>query len=320
MIEKNNETEHNTPEKKLKYILSYLSSLVFDPTLPVMPDFIEDIPSAKNLSKTLIEIREALIKSKKGDFSYSVTSKGFMGGALKALQANLNHIAWIARQVADGDYDQRMDFMGEFSAAFNSMTEQTASALKRLNEQRDLFNYKALHDPLTGLKNRAYFDEQIINEIARAKRSTSSLAIVIIDVDKFKNVNDTLGHQAGDMLLIEIASRLLKGTREIDTVARIGGDEFGMLWPNFTSNLDHFIKIKDRLISHVNSYFELEGTEYKISLSIGISIYPFDGDEPQSLLKIADAAMYDAKKINQTSCVFACSDILEIDHRNRNTI
>jgi diguanylate cyclase (GGDEF)-like protein len=315
-----NENKSETDLKKFNDVLSYLTSLVFDPTIPKMPDSVADIQRAKRLADTLIEIREALIKSKKGDFSYLVTSKGFMAGALKALQSNLNHIAWLARQVADGDLEQRMDFMGEFSSAFNSMTEQLAFVQNRLKEDKNRlkednvkFIHRAFHDQLTGLKNRAYFDEQIINEIARAKRSNSLLAVVMVDVDKFKNVNDTMGHQAGDTLLIEIASRLLKGTRKIDTLARIGGDEFGMLWPNYASNKQHFIKIKDRLISQINSYFELEGSEYKISVSIGISIFPYDGDDPQTLLRVADSSMYQAKGINETSCVFASIDKLDIN-------
>jgi len=305
------ETEINTTEKRLNDVVSYFSSLVFDPKAPEIPESIAGIPGTQQLASTLIEVREALAMSRKGDFSYSVNSKGFMAGALKHLQSNLNHIAWLARQVADGDLEQRMDFMGEFSSAFNSMTERLAAALRILNEQKDQYTYRAFHDQLTGLKNRAYFDEQIINEIARAKRSNSSLAVVIVDVDKFKHVNDTMGHQAGDMLLIEIANRLIKGTREIDTIARLGGDEFGMLWPNYTSNKQHFSIIMDRVVAHTNAYFELEGSEYKISLSMGISLYPFDGDDPQTLLKIADNSMYRAKGIKETSFVFASMDKLD---------
>jgi diguanylate cyclase (GGDEF)-like protein len=308
MTENKLETELSPSEKKYRDVLSYLSSLVFDSTPPYIPDSVAEISEVQKLAETLKEIRSSLTMAKNGDFSFLVKSKGYMAGSLKALQSNLNHIAFLARQVADGDFSQRMEFIGEFSSAFNSMTEQLDSLYKELNIQRDKYAHRALHDPLTGLKNRAYFDEQIINEIARAKRGSSLLAVVVVDVDKFKIVNDTMGHQAGDELLVEIANRLLRSTREIDTVARIGGDEFGMLWPNYAGNKQHFIKIRDRVISNINAYFELDGSEYKISVSMGISVYPHDGEDPQSLYKAADRAMYRAKRICKTACVFLSLD------------
>ena len=310
MIENKPERELYSSEKKLADTFSFFLSLAFDPGNPEIPESIADIPEAQKLMDVFVEIRNALIMAKNGDFSYTIKSKGFISGSLKGLQSNLNHIAWLAGQVADGDFDQKMDFMGEFSIAFNSMTEQLANVYNKLHEQRDHFSYRALHDPLTGLKNRAYFDEQIVNEIARAKRSRSMLAVVYVDMDKFKLVNDTFGHQAGDILLIEVANRLLKGTREIDSVARLGGDEFGMLWPSYMGNKQNFNKIKERVISNINAPYELEGFEYNISISMGISVFPYDGEDPQTLSRVADSAMYQAKKIDQTSCVFANASII----------
>lgn len=366
MIENKSETELNISEKRLSDALTYFISLVSDAGISEMPETIEDISEVKKLSSVLTEIRNAIFMAKNGDFSFLIKHKGYVTGSLKALQSNLKNIAWVTQQVADGDFTQRMHFMGEFSLAFNSMTElleKSNSELQeqkeklreqneilneqkeklreqneklneqneklnekneklneqsiilneqneRLNEQKEHFSYRALHDPLTGLKNRAYFDEQMINEIARAKRMNSMLAIVMVDMDKFKNVNDTMGHQAGDALLIEVSSRLLRGTREIDTVARLGGDEFGMIWPSYTSNLQHFLKIKDRVISLINAYYEIGGSEYKMSISMGISIYPFDGEDAHTLINAADNAMYKAKKIDETACVFVSLDKL----------
>ena len=303
--------EHDISEKKFNDALSYFSSLVFDVKLPDAPESISDIPEVQELALALNEIRDVLLIAKNGDFSYSIKSKGFIFSSLKALQSNLNHLAWIARQVAGGDLEQRVDFMGEFSSAFNSMTKQLASVLKELNEQKEHFSYRALHDPLTGLKNRAYFDEQVIHEIAGAKRRNSLLAVIVIDMDNFKQVNDTFGHHAGDILLIEFAKRLLKSAREVDTVARLGGDEFGMLLPcENTNSKQHLIKIRDRIISSIDAYFELKGSEYKISASIGASIYPYDGSDPQTMINVADSAMYQAKKIDGVACVFASIDRL----------
>ncbi|MCL2768056.1 MAG: GGDEF domain-containing protein [Synergistaceae bacterium] len=297
-------------EKKLKDTLSYFRSLLFDSAPSVLPDSISNIPEVQTVAEVINDIRNALFLAKNGDFSYTAKGKGFIIGTLKALQANLNHIAWIARQVADGDLEQRMSYMGEFSSAFNSMTEQLANVLHELHEQRDHYSHLALHDPLTGLKNRAYFNEQIANEIARAKRKDSLLAVLVIDLDKFKQVNDTMGHHAGDILLIEFANRLSNSTREMDTVARVGGDEFGLLLPCDTNSRQNLIKMSERILSHICAYFELDGSEYKTSASIGVSIYPLDGNNPQTLIETADRAMYQAKKIDGASCIFMSLDKL----------
>ena len=313
MMEGKSEAERIiSTEERLKDVLAYFKSLVFDTTLSDIPDSISDIPEVQMVTEVVHQLRCVLFQAKSGDFSYIIKGKGFIIGALKALQSNLNHIAWIARQVAGGDLEQRMSFMGDFSSAFNSMTEQLATVLKELKEQKEHFSHRALHDSLTGLKNRAYFDEHIIYEIARAKRNNSFLAVAVIDIDKFKHVNDTMGHQAGDTLLIEIANRLSKSIREIDTLARLGGDEFGMLLPCDTNSRQHFITIRDRIISNISADYTLEGSEYKISASIGISIYPFDGNNPQTLFSVADSIMYQAKKIDGPSCFFACPDVFKL--------
>jgi|GEM_PF-3949284 len=309
MTEKKSEAELDIYENKFNDLLAYFSSLVFERKCGQIPDSLADLSEVHKLSSAINEIRNVLFMAKNGDFSYSIESKGFMAGTLKALQSNLKSIAYIAQQVERGDFSQKLDdYMGEFSISINSMIVQLANFYKNLNEEKNRYSYRAFHDPLTGLKNRAFFDEQFINEIARAKRNNSLLAVVVVDMDEFKKVNDTMGHQSGDVLLIEVANRLLKGTREIDTVARIGGDEFGMLWPSYPSLKQHFVKIKNRVLSHINAYFELGGSEYQISISMGISVYPYDGDNPQTLFRIADNAMYEAKKTAYTSCVFASLD------------
>ena len=312
MPENKPEAELDIFEKKFNDLLTYFSSLVFERKCGQLPNSISEESEVHRLVSSTNEIRDVLFMAKNGDFSYSIKSKGFIAGTLKALQSNLRSIAYIAQRVERGDFSQKMDdYMGEFSIAFNSMIDQLASFYNDLNEEKNHYSYRAFHDPLTGLKNRAFFDESFINEIARAKRNSSLLAVVVVDMDEFKKVNDTLGHQAGDALLIEVANRLLRGTREIDTVARIGGDEFGMLWPSYPSPKQHFIKIKNRVLSHINAYFELAGSEYTISISMGISVYPYDGDNPQTLFRIADNAMYEAKKTTYTSCVFASLDKLD---------
>ncbi|MCZ6666063.1 MAG: EAL domain-containing protein [Gammaproteobacteria bacterium] len=152
----------------------------------------------------------------------------------------------------------------------------------------------AHHDPLTGLPNRLYLAVRLELALERAKRRSSSGALLFLDLDHFKNINDSLGHYAGDELLIQAAARLRQCVRLEDTVARIGGDEFTLLLEDITSLL-HATRVAEKILSAFDEPFEIEGRELHVTPSIGISIYPRDGESIDVLLRNADAAMYKAK-------------------------
>jgi diguanylate cyclase (GGDEF)-like protein/PAS domain S-box-containing protein len=398
--------------------------------------------------------------AKKGDFSYKIHFKGFVGGALKALQANLNHVAWLTRQVANGDLDQHMDFMGDFSDAFNSMVYQLSTTLDELKrkqksltdlteelqqevevrksteqrlrteeerwelavqcsrdgiweidlenrtppyysprmaeltkfrledipdirdwptifhpddqevlklyrnfftdedppgsfeldhkllcadgvyrwfqtrgmvlkdpvtqkpariigvtadiqdrkEREEFFSYRATHDTLTGLPNRMLFDDHLKNSIELAKRNGTHLAVIMVDLDKFKTVNDTLGHHAGDLLLVEVGQRLQKNLRETDIVSRFGGDEFAMILAFGKNEWQSIIKVLNRTMASLKKPIVLDDNEIAISASFGISICPDDGDKPKQLMMLADEALYHAKASGRNACAFWKAD------------
>ncbi|HEX8947602.1 MAG TPA: EAL domain-containing protein [Dissulfurispiraceae bacterium] len=153
---------------------------------------------------------------------------------------------------------------------------------------------QASHDPLTDLPNRTLFMDHLNLELAKARRSRKMLAVLFLDLDRFKNINDTLGHSTGDLLLMAVADRLKSCVREVDTVARIGGDEFNILLTNI-SHPDDIAVIVKKLIAVFEESFVIEGHMLHETASIGISIYPDDGDDTEVLLKNADIAMYHAK-------------------------
>lgn len=153
----------------------------------------------------------------------------------------------------------------------------------------------ATHDSLTGLPNRILLNDRIAVGLAQAERSGSKLAVMMLDLDRFKDVNDTLGHSVGDELLKAVAQRLLKLVRKTDTVARLGGDEFVLVLPQ-VFQLEDAIKIAQKILKAVRKPFVLNGCELRITTSIGIAVYPEDGKDVDALLKNADIAMYWAKE------------------------
>lgn len=161
-------------------------------------------------------------------------------------------------------------------------------------QQREHEHHLAYHDPLTGLANRAALREAQNRAIAQAKRSALTLATLFIDLDGFKPINDSMGHHTGDQLLTAVAERLRGATRQTDTIARFGGDEFALLVTDLRKVAD-VEGLAGKLCETLARPFALRGGQVKISASIGIALYPDNGTDADALLISADKAMYQAK-------------------------
>lgn len=163
--------------------------------------------------------------------------------------------------------------------------------------------HQASHDQLTGLANRSLFNEKLSLAVANARQNAEMLAVIFLDLDRFKNVNDTLGHAVGDELLQSVARRLSNCLRADDTIARWGGDEFTLLLYNIESAEDAK-KICQRILYSLSSPFEFDGRELNMKASMGVSLAPYDGEDAETLLKNADAAMYRAKQQGRNNYQF----------------
>lgn len=159
----------------------------------------------------------------------------------------------------------------------------------------DTIQHQASHDLLTGLPNRLLFNNRLSLELAHLHQGGKMLAVVFLDLDYFKNINDTLGHATGDQLLQKVAKRLQGCLREGDLVARWGGDEFTILLPG-VQNTENAIHILERILHVISAPFNFNGQEFYVKASIGIAFAPYDGEDAETLLKNADAAMYKAKQ------------------------
>lgn len=158
--------------------------------------------------------------------------------------------------------------------------------------------YQAYYDALTGLPNRLLFRDRVVNAIAQARRHRRGIAVMYLDLDHFKLVNDGLGHSVGDGLLSEVAARLQGSIRASDTISRLGGDEFTILL-NDTNSTDAIFAIARKILSSLAKPFRVNGHELFVTASIGISLFPADGEDVETLLKCADSAMYRAKELGR---------------------
>lgn len=174
------------------------------------------------------------------------------------------------------------------------------TARKLAQEQLE---YQAYHDILTGLPNRLLFTDRIGVALAHARRKTRLAAVMFLDLDEFKTINDTLGHSVGDRLLQGVSSRLSTCVRAEDTVARMGGDEFTILLPDLADR-QGAIKVAEKILEAVRYPLSVDGMELYITTSIGIAMFPEDGADAEGLLKSADAAMYQAKDAGRNNFKF----------------
>jgi diguanylate cyclase (GGDEF)-like protein len=165
-------------------------------------------------------------------------------------------------------------------------------SLERANQE---LQHRATHDTLTGLPNRALFSDRLERALAQAAQHREPIAVLVLDLDRFKLINDTLGHRVGDELLREVAARLKESMRTVDTVARAGGDEFLLIVTRIAGR-EAIAALAERITASVNGPYWIAGTELHTSPSIGISMYPLDGENAETLLAHADEAMYVAKR------------------------
>jgi len=224
-----------------------------------------------------------------------------LGGSLigsvfiaRGITGPLNRLARAAARISRGDYSQPIDIasgdeIGAVAQAFNRMREGIESHEKEILRL-------AYEDRLTGLPNRALFNDRLAGAVNLARRNGTPLAVMLMDLDRFKHINDTLGHTIGDNVLREVATRLRAALRESDTIARLGGDEFGVLLP--TAHEDQIGEVVHKILRAIEQPIEADGQWLDVGASIGIARFPEHGDKPDTLISRADVAMYLAKAAN----------------------
>jgi diguanylate cyclase (GGDEF)-like protein len=234
----------------------------------------------------------------------------FLGAAIYAVfrfsvLVPIQKLIAAAREVARGQYPvvevKSADEFGTLARAFNAMADEVKHKQATLHRQANF-------DALTGLPNRMMAFERISVEINRAKRSGKRFALMFIDLDNFKDVNDSLGHAAGDQLLVDIGARLQACMRDADSVARLGGDEFLVLVPDVATEIE-IERIAGRMLEAVSQPQKLSGRNVVTKCSIGIALYPDNGESVEALIANVDNAMYQAKAKQSGSVMFFTTEM-----------
>jgi diguanylate cyclase (GGDEF)-like protein/PAS domain S-box-containing protein len=241
---------------------------------------------------------------------------GLAGTTLARILPSVRHAADLESWLRNGDRAVEIEGVTQDGAAFeieatidkmslNGMAHYVLVArdITERKAQQNLLEYLALHDPLTSLPNRTLLMDRLDHAIASSRRGDTRLALLILDLDRFKEINDTLGHAVGDSLLVAVGRTLGTPLRESDTVARLGGDEFAILLPS-VSGLEQARDVAGRVAAATGEPFPVEDLMLDVGVSIGAAIYPEHGETAADLMRSADVAMYMAKRDGTTIAVY----------------
>ena len=226
----------------------------------------------------------------------------------------LNLVQTMKRVSREKNYSLRSktagkDEIGSLIDSFNEMLSEIESREETLRERQEHLQRLAHFDNLTHLPNRILYCDRLHQSILQAERAKKRIAVMFVDLDHFKDINDSAGHRIGDLLLVEVAGRLQKIIRASDTVARMGGDEFTLLLPNVRDR-ENTVIVADKILKALSEPYRVDGNEFYITASVGITLYPDDGKTVDELLKNADTAMYKAKSDGKNMFQFYSQDML----------
>jgi diguanylate cyclase (GGDEF)-like protein len=259
--------------------------------VPDDPDIDPDLAGNPNFTKLrqfLEDLRSLSYALSKGDLQKFAYSKGFVLSNLKALQANLRHLTWQTKQVAEGDFSQRVEFLGEFSDSFNEMTAKLEESTEALIQLANL-------DFLTQLPNRRTAMRNLEQIHALFKRHGRPYCIAMFDIDHFKSVNDTHGHDAGDRVLQGMSEAMSGLFRETDIFARFGGEEFIAILPETDTVGAVTLAEKVRVVLASTAIELPNGTALYKTVSIGVAEASASDNDASKIIIRSDKALYEAK-------------------------
>lgn len=227
----------------------------------------------------------------------------------KSLSLDMTHgeISGVSREVTalrkDGEKFPLEATLSQMQVGEKRYVVSIMRDITHHKEETAALHYKAMHDPLTGIPNRTLFFDRLEHALSVSKREAGHFALIIMDLDRFKLINDREGHHIGDLVLLEVAARTQKLLRKSDTVARLGGDEFAIILPGMDAH--YASQVAEKILQSIREPFIIEDKELDLGVSVGVALYPKHGSDRAILMKRADEAMYHAKRLKLGSMVYA---------------
>jgi diguanylate cyclase (GGDEF)-like protein len=295
-------THHRNAIFGAALLLSFVTiALYFTDPDPLGPRFTVRVATRQLLIGFAFAIATYAVVVAHGENTGRKLGRWFVGGSFALYGALQLHFAWLgytARDVIANTgyplYTGFFDFVLVFTVGLGVVIWLLEEEHNRSQVSTAEIAQLAFHDPLTGLPNRKLLLDHLTLAILQARRERNRLAVYFIDLDRFKNINDSLGHSAGDKVLQTVSSRIKSAIRDSDTVARMGGDEFVVLTPDI-HGVEDAVHVAQKIREAVRAPFAIEGHELFVSASMGVAMYPDDGEDSEDLVKNADTAMYRAK-------------------------
>lgn len=321
-------------------VAAHVKHMLHDPKAPGLPPDLAAVEGMEDVHNYLLELRALLEDYARGEFSRPIKLRGVVAGRLKAFQANMNHLTWQIAQIANGDFTQRVEFLGEFSTSFNSMVsqldtaltelrkkeeeltsltkmlefevEQRGAALNRLRVSEAKFKYLAEHDPLTGVLNRRSFMQLAEMRLDKGRTEGQHCCVALLDIDFFKRFNDTYGHIEGDHAIRHVTELSRKLLRSDDCLGRYGGEEFIFIFSG--ADAGQGMAAAERVRKAVaETPVEVDGIPRHLTVSLGVvHIDPVRPDLQrveigrllQAATASADLALYEAKEAGRNQAKF----------------
>jgi len=323
------EEELRVREEQFRTVVANIPGVVYrcacddDWTIRFMSDHVEELSGypAGDFIGNSVRSYGSIIHPADRAYVIEVIDRALADGSPYSLQYRLIHADGRARWIVETGRAV-LDPLGErlwldgviFDVTQRVLAEQARDrAEEELKRQAEINRHQALHDALTGLPNRTLFHDRVRQALCEAEREGHGFAVLMMDLDRFKEVNDTLGHSCGDRLLQEVATRLDEAVRASDSIARLGGDEFGLLLPG--ASADTVTEVVERIRAAVERPCELAGLTVGIEASVGIAFHPEHGSDVDVLLQRADVAMYVAKQGNAGHATYSAADDQHAPHR-----
>ncbi|MBN2645503.1 MAG: EAL domain-containing protein [Desulfuromonadaceae bacterium] len=260
-------------------------------------------PCQKVLDDGTIMIHQGLLRMfPSSAIVIELAAQGYVGTPVNDQSGKTIGVISILSSKPIQNFERARDVLAIMAARVGAEIEREQSQ-QLLQENRDHLNYLVYHDALTGLPNRQMFSDHLQHAIAMATLMHHRLGILFLDLDHFKKINDSLGHEVGDRVLCEVATRLRNCLRDVDTLARLGGDEFAILIDQ-TISVENVVMIAEEISHKLAEVIQVDDYKLFVTSSIGISMYPQDGQDVVALLKAADAAMFRAKELGRDNYHF----------------